>query len=100
MIPGDEVTGCVEFDIIDNKVALEGDRTYPLRITVIEPAGSGITIPDSTLTITENDSKFSVFLFLIYYLNISYSVRSVLREGKLPCIRICRPGGDMSSAQL
>ena len=62
MIPGDEVTGCVEFDIIDNKIALEGDRTYPIRITVIEPAGSGITIPASTLTITENDSRFSVII--------------------------------------
>ena len=71
VIPGDELSQCITIDLIDNKVALEGDRTYPIRITVIEPAGSGITIPDSTLTITENDSRFSVFSFPIYYLNIS-----------------------------
>ena len=63
VIPGDELSQCIAIELIDNKVALEGNRTYPVRITVIEPAGSGITIPDSTLTITENDSTFSVFLF-------------------------------------
>ena len=58
VIPGDELSRCIAIELIDNKVALEGDRTYPVRITVIEPAGSGITVPDSTLTITENDSKY------------------------------------------
>lgn len=60
VIPGDELRQCIQIELIDNKIALQGDRTYPIRITVIEPSGTGITIPDSTLTITENDSQFSL----------------------------------------
>lgn len=54
-IPADEVLGCEEITFVDNKIGLQGNLTFPIRVAVIDPPGLTTVAEESTLTIIDND---------------------------------------------
>lgn len=55
----EDLVACAEIEFIDNKIGLQANKIFPLRLTVLEPADVGdIIVPDSTLTIVDDDGTF------------------------------------------
>lgn len=55
LIPADEVRGCAEISFVDNKIGLQDNVTFPIRVTVVDPPGLTTIAEESTLTIVDND---------------------------------------------
>lgn len=55
VIPANEVKGCGEISFVDNKIGLQDNITFPIRVTVIDPPGLTTIAEEATLTIIDND---------------------------------------------
>ena len=59
-IPTGSARGCVNFDIINDSIALEPRESFTVMFTVPDPGQAAlvnITDPSSTVTIVDNDGE-------------------------------------------
>jgi hypothetical protein len=57
-IPAAEAMACFVIDFIDDKIGLQPDKIFDVRVTVIQPSDVGIMAPNVTLTISDTDGMY------------------------------------------
>lgn len=63
-IPLNENKACKDILAIDDKIALEGNQTFQVRVTIIDPPQVSSVVSTSTITVVDNDGMCISILLL------------------------------------